>query len=66
MQDQATRQRLIFNIEEQRQNIVRNFNFNFSIYLFAIENYMWIEAKKKQKNYLVSHGEEAQKKLAGL
>ena len=26
----------------------------------------WIEAKKKQKNYLVSHGEEAQKKLAGL
>ena len=36
-----------------------------SIYLFAIENYM-NRSNKKQKNYLDSHGEEAQKKLAGL
>ena len=36
------------------------------IYLpFAIENYM-NRSKKKAKNYLDSHGEEAQKKLAGL
>ena len=26
----------------------------------------WREAKKKKSNYLDSHGEEAQKKLAGL
>ena len=35
-----------------------------SVYLFAIENYM--NRSKKKSNYLDSHGEEAQKKLAGL
>ena len=35
-----------------------------SVYLFAIENYM--DRSKKKSNYLDSHGEEAQKKLAGL
>ena len=44
--------------------VFKGFNsiqFN-SIYLFAIENYM----NRSKKNYLVSHEEEAQKKLAGL
>ena len=36
-----------------------------SVCLFAIENYM-NRSKKKKSNYLDSHGEEAQKKLAGL
>ena len=36
-----------------------------SVYLFAIENYM-NRSKKKKSNYLDSHGEEAQEKLAGL
>ena len=35
-----------------------------SVYLFAIENYK--KKKKKKSNYLDSHGEDVQKKLAGL
>ena len=35
-----------------------------SVYLFAIEKYM--KRNQKKSNYLDSHGEEAQKKLAGL
>ena len=35
-----------------------------SVYLFAIENYL--NRSKKKSTYLDSHGEEAQKKLAGL
>ena len=52
--------------EELPKNFSELFIFNsISIYLFAIENYM-NRSKKKAKNYLDSHGEEAQKKLAGL
>ena len=36
-----------------------------SVCLFGIENYM-NRSQKKKFNYLDSHGEEAQKKLAGL
>ena len=51
-------------LRELMSNPIRMLDVSVSVYLFAIENYM--NSSKKKSNYLDSHGEEAQKKLAGL